>query len=85
MSKKVMIVFEETEGVGIDAKGNPGAKFNVYLAGDVKNIEAGNPEAALSAAEFWGWRMFNIVKQVMAQAGSFDPKNPLQHNQEMKQ
>lgn len=85
MSKKVMIVFEETDGVGIDAKGMPGAKFNVYLDGDVERIKAGNPEDALSAAEFWGWRMFNIVKQVMAQAGSFDPKNPLQHNQEMKQ
>lgn len=85
MSKKVMIVFEEVDGVGIDAMGHPGARFNVYLAGEMKNIAAGDPEATLSAAEFWAWRMFNVVKQAMAQAGSFDPKNPLQHNQETRQ
>jgi len=83
--KKVMIVFEEVEGVGIDVRGEPGAKFNVYLDGAVTNIQNGIPENQLSSSEFWAWRMFNIIKGIMAQAGSFDPKNPFQHNQEPKQ
>lgn len=79
-----MIVFEETDAAGVDAKGHPGKKFNVYLDGDLDEIKAHMPEDKLSTASFWGWRMFNIVKQVMAQVGAFDPNNPTQDRQGTK-
>jgi len=63
MGKRVTIVFEETEMTP------EGGGFNVYLEGiaqERKNL----PEDQLSAAEFWGMRMFQIVGQLLAQAGA---------------
>jgi hypothetical protein len=77
--KRVMIVFEETGEDGVDSHGMPGAKFNVFLEGDIKAILDGVPEDQRSAAEFWGHRMFGIVKKVMEQANVVDKKCPHGH------
>lgn len=84
-NRKVMIVFEETGEQAVNAHGQIGKKYLVYLAGDIDRIKAGVDEDKLGSAEFWGWRMFGVIQQVMQQAGAFDPANPMQEHKGMKQ
>lgn len=62
--KRVMIVFEE---MGYDAKTGEG-NFHVYLDSARKLEDLKDEE--LTAAEFWGVKMFSAVGQIMAQAGA---------------
>ena len=57
--KKLVIVIEDT------ADNN----FSVYLGGDKERIGR-VPESELTAAEFWGAKLFEIVTGVLKQTGT---------------
>lgn len=59
MKKKLMIVVEDTGG----------SNFNLYLAGDTGRLGKTN-EKDLSAAEFWGHKLFSICVDAAHQAGA---------------
>ncbi len=77
--RKIMIVVEEN-GVEIkDGKGpngGPSTGFNCRLAGDTERITDGvkiTPQVdinELTAAEFWGMRLFQICTQVLRDTGA---------------
>lgn len=60
--KRLVIVIEDA--------GEPGANgFNVYLGGDKDRIGK-VPESELSAAEFWGAKLFGIVTGILNKTGA---------------
>lgn len=59
--RKLMIVIEETEE-------SPGKSFNVYLDGDKERIGTVQ-ESEMSAAEFWGSKLFISCCAIMSQTG----------------
>jgi hypothetical protein len=70
MGKKVYIVVEETGER--DANGNQ--PFNIYLEG-VKPEELNNvPMEKWRTADFWGFKLFQICKNAVLQAGAAAPR-----------
>lgn len=63
--KKIMIVVEEDVG---------GHGFNVYMAGDKERMQKGISPDEMSAAEFWGSRLFSICIEAVKQTGAADKK-----------
>lgn len=59
--RKIMIVIEEDTG---------GHGFNVYMAGDKERLQAGIPTEQMTAAEFWGSKLFQICAHAMRQSGA---------------
>jgi hypothetical protein len=60
MGRRVMIVFEETGGAGL----------NVYLEGQTKGIRVHTPGDDLSPADFYASRMLAIVVEALTKAGA---------------
>jgi hypothetical protein len=60
MSRRVAIVFEETEPQA------DGMGFNVYLEGHDRMLDPND----LPAAEFWARKMFAIVGQLLQKTGA---------------
>lgn len=70
MNRKIMIVFEETGESGVDSKGRPGKKFNVYMGGDIDRLTNENiPDSELSTAEFWASRSMAVVVDLLRKSG----------------
>jgi hypothetical protein len=63
--KKLMIVIEET-GEQNDKE------FVIHLEGDTGNLKNGTPENKLSAAEFWGMRLFWLCATTVQKTSAFD-------------
>lgn len=59
--RKIMIVIEEDKG---------GHGFNVYMAGDKERLQQNIPTDQMTAAEFWGSRLFQICVHAVRQAGA---------------
>ncbi len=75
--KRVMIIIEETGEEIHDDKGpdgGPSVGFQVRLSGDTEKFGKGLPSAQLSAAEFWGFKLFDICRNALIQAGAANPK-----------
>ncbi len=62
MKRKLMIVVEENGD-------NDGKGFNVHLEGDKERLGT-VPESELTAAEFWGGKLFNVCIGVLSQSGA---------------
>lgn len=65
--KRVTIVFEETDKQSLhDGAGEQG--FNVFIEGaDETKVK---PQAAWTAAEFWGLKCFGIIVKIINEAGA---------------
>lgn len=63
--KTVKIVIEET---GVNTPEGKG--FQVYLEGDIANIQLGVDDDLLSPAEFWGKKLFGICGAVLQETGA---------------
>ena len=68
--KRVTIVFEETDSNSL----HEGQGFQVFVEG--AEGTKGKPEAAWTAAEFWGMKCFAIVQDVMVRSGAFKTVRP---------
>lgn len=66
--KRVTIVFEETDKTSLE-EGATEQGFQVFIEG-VEGIQA-KPQAAWTAAEFWGMKCFSIIQDVMIKSGAF--------------
>lgn len=71
MSKRVSIVFEETGVIGRDEHGHSTARFNVFLEGFPVE-ERRKPQDQYTPAEFWGFKMFAIVIDILQRCGVVD-------------
>jgi hypothetical protein len=69
--RKLMIVIEETGFKEVAENGEPGNGFMIYLEGDTERLDIVKP-ADLSAAEFWGSRLFSICADIVKKCGGLE-------------
>lgn len=53
-----------------------GKGFDVFLDGDIERIGTFEKEDDMSPAEFWGSRLFGIVRDVLADVGAIKTVTP---------